>query len=375
MINIISVTTKKQLRAFIDFPHDLYEGDPYYVPELYISQRDLLNPNKHPFHKHAKVHYFLALNHNKVVGRLSAHINYSHNEYYKNKEGFFGFFDCINDREVAYNLFKTAENWLKDEGMDTIVGPANFSTNESVGLLIDGYDRSPVVMMPYNYPYYQELIEHYGFQKKIDLFAYWLEAEPISNKILDIGKKTEERLKNNGFTIRNIRFRTHFKEEVEKVYEIYNKAWSKNDGFVPMTREEFFYSAKDLAMIAKKDFSFIATYKDKPVGFVVTIPDVNQAFKHLKRGRLLPFGFIKLLYYFNKIDTYRVILFGIIEEYRKKGIDVIFYLKSLETAKKRNIFQGEASWILENNIQMNNILESIGAKKYKTYRIFQKPIL
>ena len=284
-------------------------------------------------------------------------------------------FDCINDREVAYNLFKTAENWLKDEGMDTIVGPANFSTNESVGLLIDGYDRSPVVMMPYNYPYYQELIEHYGFQKKIDLFAYWLEAEPISNKILDIGKKTEERLKNNGFTIRNIRFRTHFKEEVEKVYEIYNKAWSKNDGFVPMTREEFFYSAKDLAMIAKKDFSFIATYKDKPVGFVVTIPDVNQAFKHLKRGRLLPFGFIKLLYYFNKIDTYRVILFGIIEEYRKKGIDVIFYLKSLETAKKRNIFQGEASWILENNIQMNNILESIGAKKYKTYRIFQKPIL
>lgn len=128
-------------------------------------------------------------------------------------------------------------------------------------------------------------------------------------------------------------------------------------------------------MIAKKDFSFIATYKDKPVGFVVTIPDVNQAFKHLKRGRLLPFGFIKLLYYFNKIDTYRVILFGIIEEYRKKGIDVIFYLKSLETAKKRNIFQGEASWILENNIQMNNILESIGAKKYKTYRIFQKPIL
>ncbi|HHW59753.1 MAG: hypothetical protein WBH58_05065 [Bacteroidales bacterium] len=375
MINIISVTTKKQLRAFIDFPHDLYEGDPYYVPELYISQRDLLNPNKHPFHKHAKVHYFLALNDNKVVGRLSAHINYSHNEYYKNKEGFFGFFDCINDREVAYNLFKTAENWLKDEGMDTIVGPANFSTNESVGLLIDGYDRSPVVMMPYNYPYYQELIEHYGFQKKIDLFAYWLEAEPISNKILDIGKKTEERLKNNGFTIRNIRFRTHFKEEVEKVYEIYNKAWSKNDGFVPMTREEFFYSAKDLAMIAKKDFSFIATYKDKPVGFVVTIPDVNQAFKHLKRGRLLPFGFIKLLYYFNKIDTYRVILFGIIEEYRKKGIDVIFYLKSLETAKKRNIFQGEASWILENNIQMNNILESIGAKKYKTYRIFQKPIL
>lgn len=266
MINIISVTTKKQLRAFIDFPHDLYEGDPYYVPELYISQRDLLNPNKHPFHKHAKVHYFLALNDNKVVGRLSAHINYSHNEYYKNKEGFFGFFDCINDREVAYNLFKTAENWLKDEGMDTIVGPANFSTNESVGLLIDGYDRSPVVMMPYNYPYYQELIEHYGFQKKIDLFAYWLEAEPISNKILDIGKKTEERLKNNGFTIRNIRFRTHFKEEVEKVYEIYNKAWSKNDGFVPMTREEFFYSAKDLAMIAKKDFSFIATYKDKPVG-------------------------------------------------------------------------------------------------------------
>lgn len=374
MINIISVTTKKQLRAFIDFPHDLYEGDPYYVPELYISQRDLLNPNKHPFHKHAKVHYFLALNDNKVVGRLSAHINYSHNEYYKNKEGFFGFFDCINDREVAYNLFKTAENWLKDEGMDTIVGPANFSTNESVGLLIDGYDRSPVVMMPYNYPYYQELIEHYGFQKKIDLFAYWLEAEPISNKILDIGKKTEERLKNNGFTIRNIRFRTHFKEEVEKVYEIYNKAWSKNDGFVPMTREEFFYSAKDLAMIAKKDFSFIATYKDKPVGFVVTIPDVNQAFKHLKRGRLLPFGFIKLLYYFNKIDTYRVILFGIIEEYRKKGIDVIFYLKSLETAKKRNIL-GEASWILENNIQMNNILESIGAKKYKTYRIFQKPIL
>ncbi|MGB3841782.1 MAG: hypothetical protein WBL11_05020 [Bacteroidales bacterium] len=375
MINIISVTTKKQLRAFIDFPHDLYEGDPYYVPELYISQRDLLNPNKHPFHKHAKVHYFLALNDNKVVGRLSAHINYSHNEYYKNKEGFFGFFDCINDREVAYNLFKTAENWLKDEGMDTIVGPANFSTNESVGLLIDGYDRSPVVMMPYNYPYYQELIEHYGFQKKIDLFAYWLEAEPISNKILDIGKKTEERLKNNGFTIRNIRFRTHFKEEVEKVYEIYNKAWSKNDGFVPMTREEFFYSAKDLAMIAKKDFSFIATYKDKPVGFVVTIPDVNQAFKHLKRGRLLPFGFIKLLYYFNKIDTYRVILFGIIEDYRKKGIEVIFYLKSLETAKKRNIFQGEASWILENNIQMNNILESIGAKKYKTYRIFQKPIL
>jgi hypothetical protein len=375
MIEILQVNNKKLLKSFIDFQYDLYAKDPNFVPELYISQRDLLNPKKHPFHKHAKVQYFLAKKDDKIVGRLSAHINYSHNEFYGNKEGFFGFFDCINDQEVANALFKTAEDWLKKEGMDTIVGPANFSTNETVALLIDGYDRPPIVMMPYNYPYYRDLIENYGFHKKIDLFAYWIDANVISDRLRDLGQLTEERLNKKGITIRQINFRSHFKSEVDKVYEIYNKAWSRNDGFVPMTKEEFYYSAKDLAMIAKKDFSYIALDGEKPVGFVVTIPDINQAFKHVKRGRLLPFGFIKLLSHFRKINSYRVILFGIIDEYRKKGIDIVFYTKSLQTAQKRKMFQGEASWILENNIQMNSILESIGGKRYKTYRIFEKSIL
>ncbi|HRC79701.1 MAG TPA: hypothetical protein PLK25_08350, partial [Bacteroidales bacterium] len=213
------------------------------------------------------------------------------------------------------------------------------------------------------------------FHKKIDLFAYWIDANVISDRLRDLGQLTEERLNKKGITIRQINFRSHFKSEVDKVYEIYNKAWSRNDGFVPMTKEEFYYSAKDLAMIAKKDFSYIALDGEKPVGFVVTIPDINQAFKHVKRGRLLPFGFIKLLSHFRKINSYRVILFGIIDEYRKKGIDIVFYTKSLQTAQKRKMFQGEASWILENNIQMNSILESIGGKRYKTYRIFEKSIL
>lgn len=373
MITIIPVETKKSRAEFIDFPHDLYLGDPNYVPELFVAQDDLLNPAKHPFFKHSSAQLFLAYESGKLVGRIAAIWNVHHNTYNNVNEGQFGFFDCIDSQEVANALLKTAEDWVKAKGGDKLVGPINLSTNETCGLLIEGFDTPPVAMMTYNYPYYIDLIDNYGFSKQVDLRAYDVRTETANLRSVALLEKLEERLKRSGIILREINLKD-FKNEAEKIKKVYNQAWDKNLGFVPMTDDEFAWVAKDLKMIVDPSFCIIAEKDNEIVGFSVGIPNINEVLIKIKRGRLLPTGIFKLLFGKKNIKTLRVMMLGVLEPYRKLGIEACLYGRIIKNAKPKGIEGAECSWMLEHNYMMNHAIEQINGKLTKSYRIYEKSI-
>lgn len=373
MIQVKKVSSKKELTAFIDFPHDLYKGDSNYVPELHIAQRDLLTPGKHPFHEHSQVQCFLAYDGDTIKGRIAAIMNNNHNKFKNARDGFFGFFDLVNDAEVASMLLAEATKWVKEKGANKLVGPVSPSTNEPCGLLVDGYDKPPVAMMTYNKPYYSDLLAAAGFVKQTDLLAYDLPTSSVDKRTVQLKDALLRRLGNNGITVRNVNMKD-FKGDVEKILEVYNTAWAENTGFVPMTETEFKYLAKDLKMILDKDFCLLAEHNGKVIGFALAIPDINQILIKIKRGRLLPTGIFKLLFGKSKINYVRVLALGVIEGYRKMGIEACFYAEIIERAAAKKITGGEASWILEHNEMMNNGLKKLNATVYKRYRILEKAI-
>ncbi len=373
MMQIKQVANKKDLAAFIDYPHALYQGDPCYVPELHIAQRDLLTPGKHPFHEHSRVQCFLAWENGRIRGRIAAILNNNHNQFKQAQDGFFGFFDAENDQEVANALFAAAAAWLKTQGANKMVGPVNPSTNEPCGLLVEGFDTPPVVMMPYNKPYYASLISNGGFAKQVDLLAYELLTSSVDKRTLELKNALRQRLAARGIHIRNINMKD-FTAEVEKVLDVYNAAWADNTGFVPMTKNEFRYMAKDMKMILDKDFCQVAEHNGRVIGFSLAIPDLNQVLIRIKRGRLLPTGIFKLLLGLKKINFVRVLALGVLEEYRKAGIEAVFYSEIIEKAAEKKIRGGEASWILEHNEMMNNGLKKLNATVYKRYRLYEKAI-
>lgn len=370
MKKVLPVETKQQLKSFIDFPHELYQNDPYYVPEIYIGQKDLLTPGKHPFHEHSSLQLFLAYNEEKVVGRIAAILNNNHNAYNHTQDGFFGFFDCIEDSHVADSLFQEVQQWLIKKGAKTIIGPVNFSTNETCGLLVEGFDSSPMALTTYNYTYYQPLLENFGFQKKVDLLAYQFLAENFNDKPYRLSQLIRTRLEQKDIIIRPVNLKK-FKEEVASVREVYNAAWDKNLGFVPMTPKEFDYLAKDLKMVLDPDFCLVAEHHGKIIGFSLAIPDINQIQKNMKKGRLFPTGIFKLLWQRKKINAVRIIALGVLEGYRKLGIEACFYGAAMQKYREKNMKMAEASWVLENNTLMNQGLLKMEAKPYKRYRIYE----
>jgi hypothetical protein len=371
MKKIVEVKSKKELAAFIDFPHDLYKNDPMYVPELFIAQRDLLTT--HPFHKHSSLQCFLLYDGSRLTGRIAAILNNNHNTFNGTNDGFFGFFDVINDQESAQLLISTAEKWLKEKGVATIIGPVNFSTNESCGLLIKGFNHPPVVMMPYNAPYYADLLEKAGLAKKVDLIAWRWEGDAYDDRSVKLLDKLEERLKRNEITIRKINMKK-FKEEAAKLREVYNGAWDKNMGFVPLNNEEYDYQAKDLKMILDPDFCYVAEKNGQIVGFGAAIPDINQIQKRIPKGRLLPTGIFKLLFGLKKVTGIRILLLGVVEGYRKSGIEACIYGNIIKTYKRKGFKYAEASWTLEHNDLVNNAIIAIKGDPYKTYRIYEKAL-
>jgi GNAT superfamily N-acetyltransferase len=372
-VTIQPVTSKKQLAQFIDFPHDLYRNDANYVPELFIAQRDLLTPGKHPFHEHSELQTFLAFRGNKIVGRIAAIDNKNHNIFNSTNDGFFGFFDCIDDLEVSNALFDAAIAWLKKRKLSTMIGPVNFSTNETCGLLIDGFDGPPVVLMTYNHPYYIKLIEKAGMGEKITMFAYKIIPQYMNDRPYRIMEVLQERLARRNITFRKVNMKK-FDDEVKSLHAVYNSAWDKNLGFVPMTEKEFEYLAKDLKMILDPDFGVVAEENGKAIGFALAVPDLNQILIKIKRGRLFPTGILKLLLGKKKINGVRVLALGVLEPYRKLGIDACLYGELMKVGRAKGVVYGEGSWILESNEMMNAAMRSINADPYRTYRIYEKLI-
>ena len=358
---------------FIKFPWQIYRNDPFWVPPLMVERKEFLDRKKNPFFKHADVVLYLARRNGRTVGRIAGIVNHNHVEYHQEKVGFFGLFECAKDQEAAKALLDVVREWLKSKGMEIMRGPANFSSNEDWGFLVEGFDSRPVIMMPYNPPYYLELAQGYGLVKAKDLYAYFIdETLPTPPRVVRMAENIRSK---EEITVRNLDLK-RFDQEVQGIKQIYNSAWSKNWGFIPMTDEEFDHLAKSLKQIVDPHMVFIAEVDGKPAGFSLALPDFNQVLARLN-GRLFPIGILKLLWHAKvkrRIDGVRIITMGVVPEFQKRGIDTVFYLETYNVGVKRGYRWAEMSWILEDNTLMNRMLRLLGAKLYKKYRIYEMTI-
>jgi hypothetical protein len=365
-IEIAAVDNKRSLGEFVELPFAIYRNDPYWVPPLRIAVKELLDREKHPFYANAEAEFFLAREGGKVVGRVAAIIDRNHNRFHDEKAGFFGFFESVDNVEVARALLQRARQWVFERGATFLRGPVNTSTNYECGMLLDGFDSAPMVMMTYNPRYYPGLMDQAGLSKAKDLYAYLSNANTIEMKKIDrVGDKA---LKTTGVRVRPINMKD-FRGDVERIWQVYEAAWKRNWGFIPMTREEFLLTGKEMKMILKPDLVLIGEVGDRVVGFALALPDVNQALKPAN-GSLFPTGLLKILYHQRLIKNVRVLALGVVEEYRASGLAAGFYATLVRNARKLGFGDCEMSWILEDNVLMNRSLEVMGAKRYKTYRIY-----
>ena len=366
-ITLQEVKNRQDLMAFIRFPWKIYQGDRYWVPPLIKDQLQKFNP-KHPFQSHAEMILYLAYQGSEIVGRIAGIIDRHYVEFNQEKVGFFGFFESIKDPEVAQALLSEVSSWLKGHGMEKMIGPMNPSTNDECGILVEGFNISPAMMMPYNPPYYASLFEGFGLKKGMDLYAYWLEESTFNydrlNRITERIQKREPQL-----SVRPLNLRC-FDDELRIIKEIYNQAWSKNWGFVPMTEEEIDDLAKNLKPLVVPDLILISSWEGEPFGFSVALPDYNEVLKHLN-GEIGPLGLLKFFYYSRKIKSVRVMLLGIKHAFQKKGVEGLLYIETFKRGIKKGYNQGECSWILENNLLMQHGIERMGGRRYKTYRIYE----
>jgi hypothetical protein len=372
-IIIKTVENKSQLMDFIRLPWKINSQDPNWVPPLIMDRKKILDKEKNPFFKHAEADYFLAYKSGELVGRIAAITNQMHNDFQKDNSGFFGFLEGINDPEVFRVLLDTCKEWLKQKGKDFMMGPMNPSSNDEMGFLIDGFDTPPYFMMTHNPPYYNDIMEKIGFQKVKDLFCYMIRENTFnfSDKLQQVTQAAKKKL---GVEIRAVDL-NHFQEELERIRYVYNNAWARNWGFVPMTPEEFDFIAADFKKIIDPNLVLIAEIKGKPVGFSLALPDYNQVFAKIPNGKLFPFGWIKFLLNKKKIDSLRVITLGVIQELQHAGIGGLFYLETFERGTKTGYHSAEMSWILEDNDLMNRAAKLMGATDpYKTYRIYGVPL-
>jgi GNAT superfamily N-acetyltransferase len=352
---------------FIKFQWKPYEGNPYWVPPLIMDRKKLIDRKKNPFYRHAEMELFLADHDGEIVGRIGAIVNDNHNEEHNENIGFFGFFECIDDQSVAHALFDEAKKWLTAKGVTAMRGPASPSVNDEYGLLVDGFDKSPAILMSYNPPYYQKLIETYGFVKAKDMYAFYLHSDRVFS---DKMKRVTEIVKNkSGAVFRSLDMR-RYNEEVRTIRELYNKGWSRNWGEVPMTTEEFDYVAKDLKQIVDPELVIIAEIRGKPVGFALTLPDYNMILKDNKHGRLLP-AIVRMVLFKRRIDFSRVMILGVLPEYLNSGIGGVLFYETGMRSVKQGYPHGEASWVLEDNQMMIRGAELMNGEKWKTYRVYE----
>jgi len=370
---ILKQSPCKPWKEFIMFPWSsgIYRDYPHWVPPLISEDKKLFNPTVYPFHKNAEVTLFLLYQNDKPISRIAAIINHNHNKFHNEKTGFFGFFECINSPEAANYILDAASQFCKEKGMERMRGPMNFSTNDTCGLLVEGFDSPPLIMMPYNPPYYIDLMIKSGLAKTKDLYAYFADYE-IKKQLPRLERLAQRAMSSGNVAIRNLSFK-NIAHDIKIIKHIYNNAWDKNWGFVPMTDDEFDYMASDMKKIVDPDLALIAEIDGNPAGFSLALPDYNRIIKKLN-GRILPFGFMRFLFDKSSIDAVRLLTMGVVHQYRQKGLDVIFYMESIKRTFAKGYRGGELSWILEDNLMMNRILESIGAKVYKKYRIYEKAI-
>jgi GNAT superfamily N-acetyltransferase len=367
-IDVVAVNGKSGLEEFIELPYALHRNDAHWVPPLRIAVKELLDRKKHPFYANAEAEFFIARREGRVAGRIAAIIDRNHNQFHGENTGFFGFFESEDDPAVAGALLAAAREWTFKRGAQVLRGPVNPSTNYECGMLIEGFDADPMIMMTYNPPYYPALMERAGLRKAKDLYAYGGMAPQI--ELGKIERVATRALAKHGVRIRPIDVK-NFNADVMRVWEVYNSAWSRNWGFVPMSRDEFFLMGKEMKQILKPELVLIAEVGDRVVGFALALPNLNHALKKAN-GKLVPTGLLKILYYQRLTKDVRVFALGVTEEYRTTGVAAGFYATLVRNALKLG-YDGacEMSWILEDNVLMNRSAELMGVRRYKTYRIYE----
>src|SRR5688500_2313403 len=368
-IRVEPVGSKRDRREFVELPFRLYRDDPNWVPPLRRDIYELIDPARHPFHLHATVQLFLARSGNRVVGRIAAVNNYLHIERHGDRTGFFGLFETERDPAISTALFEAASAWLRARALETMRGPASFSLNEECGLLVDGFDGPPVVMMAYNPPWYQELVESFGFAKAKDLLAYYLPNAKPTERMVRLADRMREKFR---VSIRTLDKKKYW-DEVAAVMKVYNEAWQENWGHLPMTEDELAYMARQLRPVVDPSLVVFAEIDGELAGFGLALPDFNVPLKEMN-GRLLPLGWAKALYYSRKIRTARIMILGVLEKHRRSGVAELMELEMLKNGPARGIVNAEFSWILEDNMMMRAPLEKMGAKVYRTYRMYDVPL-
>lgn len=371
--SIEKVDSRGQLREFIDLPFRLYRNDPYWVSPVKFFQKELFNKQKHPFHEHSDVTVFLARDtKGRAAGRIVSIVNHIHNDYHDEKTGFFGFIEGEKDEELFRLLLAAAEEELRAAGMEKARGPMNFSTNEECGILVKGFDSSPLVMMTYNPTWYMEMLEGAGYKKLKDLYAYYLDADILDysrmSRIADLVMKRTDAV------IRNISVK-HIHREVPIIMDIYNECWENNWGFVPMTKQEMDMMADELKMIMIPQLAPVVEVNGDPVAFAISLPDANQAFKRAGGSLLKAVLALKVPLFRTRINQVRVMLLGVRKAFRGRGLEALLIDRVIKSSIEMGMGRGELSWILEDNIPMRRILENdLHADPYRIYRIYQKNI-
>jgi GNAT superfamily N-acetyltransferase len=371
-VRVLPVSGRAGRNRFISVQWDFYRDDPHWVPPLRMERRKLLDPQKNPFFQHAEMQLFIAEKDGAPAGRIAAIVNRNHNQVHGDRVGFFGFFECRNDQAVASALFDAAAAWLREQDMDTMRGPINPSINDEIGLLVKGFDRPPVILMTYNPQYYEALILDAGFRKEKDMYAWLLHNKDVTTPKLERGQELVRRRFN--VTVRDVDFK-RLDSEMLLLEDLYNRSWEKNWGAVAMTDPEFRAMAKDLAQVIGK-FKNLAVVAEKdgvPVGFALCLPDLNQVLIRNRGGGLLGAAW-HMMTGMKRVDLVRIMVLGVLPEYRGKGIDAVMYWETLQRAARHGVFLGEASWVLEDNTMMNHGLKLMQADPYKTYRVFDRAL-
>jgi GNAT superfamily N-acetyltransferase len=368
LLDVQPADNRKLFNRFLKFPFDLYRDNPYWVPPLFSDMKRRFSPDN-PFFRHAEVQPFISMLDGRPAGRIAAIHNRGYNEFSGENAGFFGFFDCIEDDRVAKALVDEVSGWLRQRGATFLRGPMNFTSNDEWGVLIDGFDSSPMVMMPYNHPYYGRLLESCGLVRAKDLYAYIADVpDTLPEKVHRVAGIAMRR----GISVRPVDMR-NFRREMAIFREIYNAAWERNWGFMPMTDEEIEHTADDLRRVMVPELSLIAFFEGKPVGFMMFLPDMNQVLKRL-RGRMLGPGLISAIWHSRRIRDARLLLLGIRPGFRRRGVDSVLFIEALKGLRKKGFKRMEFSWILEDNYPVQRIIETMGGRLYKKYRVYEREL-
>ena len=374
-VSVFRVNSSSARRAFISYVYRLYQSDQFWIPPLRLDVARVLNPKKNAFFEHGQIEIFLAKDKSGlIVGRIAAIVNGMHLKKYDDGVGFFGFFECEDDSNVAQLLFETASDWLRKQGLRALRGPVNPSLNDTAGLLVDGFERQPAILMPYHKPYYERLLLEVGFERVMTMWSYYANARLINEERLNRGAKIVLG-RNPNFTIRIIDM-DDWENEIRIMLDIFNDAWSENWGHVPMTKREVQQLADEMRMIVIPELINFVEDDGEPIGFSASLPDLNYIFSTIRNGRLFPTGGLKLLLgmKLKLVRETRMPLMGVKKSHHGKGVDSLIVADMLKRHRSIGMQGCEMSWVLDSNYRMKNFLTSMGAVKENEYALYEKSI-